>query len=315
MYSEKEFRLYSKLHQNLGPVIINALEDEKVNEVMLNPDGTLWLDTIHGMQKHSQLSKDSALAIINTAAGIQNFIVNFHNPRLECQFPFFDALQGQRFTAQVPPLVEGPSFTIRKKSSQSYILEDYLNSGRCKTSQKEALQNLVKERANILVCGGPGSGKTTVTKALIKEINEDDRILILEDLPEIDCQHPNRVSFLTTEYIGMRELLRTSLRMRPDRILIGEVRGGEALDMIKAWNTGCPGGICTVHANGAAEALQRISDLCLESGLIHPPFSLIQQTIQAIVHVTRHIHQNGFIQEILQLQGYENGQYKFAKIA
>jgi type IV secretion system protein VirB11 len=199
-----------------------------------------------------------------------------------------------------------------------FTIEDYVASGRLTAKQAEILKNLICNRKNILICGGPGSGKTTVTNALIIEAvkhDENERFLILEDLPELQCRAPNKVAMLTSDTVSMRGLLRLAMRMRPDRILIGEVRGAEALDMLKAWNTGCPGGICTVHANGAEEAIQRILDLSMEAGLTIPPKDLVFHTIDAIVSVQRAGHQKGFIQEILSLGEYKNGKFIFNKLA
>jgi type IV secretion system protein VirB11 len=227
-------------------------------------------------------------------------------------------MQGERFTAQIPPIVSAPSFTIRKKSEVIFKLEDYVATNRLTENQAKKLKDLIRNRKNILVSGGPGSGKTTVTNALVIEAVEYDknqRFLILEDLPELQCEAQNKVAMLTSDDVNMTGLLRAAMRMRPDRILIGEVRGREALDMLKAWNTGCPGGICTVHANGASEAIQRILDLAMEAGLIVPPIQLVSQTIDAIVSVTRKGNQKGFIHEILALGEYKNEKFIFEKLA
>ena len=301
-YSESQLRLFEKLYRDLTKDIVNYLEDKEINEVMLNPDGKLWIDSsITGMKQVGYLTKDQATGIINAISGIHEQVISYNNPRLEAPFPIFKALQGQRFTAQIPPIVVGPSFTIRKRSEIIYTLDDYLKTQRMTQKQADLLTELVHKRANILVCGGPGSGKTTVTNALIVEAVKsasDQRFILLEDQPELQCQAKNTLAMLTSSQVSMTELLRTAMRSRPDRILIGEVRGAEALDMLKAWNTGCPGGICTVHANGVDEAIQRISDLAMEAGLKDPPLSLIKHTIHAVVSVTRKGHEKGFISDI-----------------
>ncbi len=317
--SESHRRLYEKLYRDLNENIIQFLIDKDINEVMLNPDGKLWIDSASkGLVHVSNLNRAQAFSIINDIAGIHNFVVNQHSPRLEAELPNFKEMRGERFTAQVPPIVSSPSFTIRKKSEIIFSLENYIDTQRLTEEQATVLKRLIKNRKNILVCGGPGSGKTTVTNTLIIEAvkcNENQRFLILEDLPELQCSAPNKVAMLTTDDVNMTGLLRSAMRMRPDRILIGEVRGQEALDMLKAWNTGCPGGICTVHANGAEEAVQRILDLSMEAGLTVPPTKLISHTIDAIISVTRKENKKGFIHEILALKGHTNENFIFEKLA
>jgi type IV secretion system protein TrbB len=316
--SESNRRLYEKLYRDLGDNITIFLADPDINEVMLNPDGKLWIDSSStGQSCVGSMTKAQAFSILNSVAGIHNFVVSQHTPRLEAELPFFQAMKGERFTGQIPPIVSAPCFTIRKKSEMVFKLTDYLATKRMTKKQAEILKTLVAERKNILVCGGPGSGKTTVTNALIIEAVksvENQRILILEDLPELQCSAPNKVSFLTSDDVDMTGLLRAAMRMRPDRILIGEVRGKEALDMLKAWNTGCPGGICTVHANGTEEAVQRILDLAMESGLTTPPVSLVLHTIDAVVSVIRSGNQKGFIHEIVKLGEYKNDKFIFEKL-
>lgn len=317
--TESHYRLYEKLHRDMGSEIIQLLQDRHVNEIMLNPDGKLWIDrSSTGLSHVACLTCTQIYSIINSVAGIHNFVVNQHNPRLEAELPFFKAMQGERFTAQIPPIVSAPSFTIRKKSEVIFKLADYVTTNRLTQQQAEVLCDLIRNRKNILICGGPGSGKTTITNALIIEAvkcDENQRFVILEDLPEIHCSAPNKVAMLISEEVNMTGLLRAAMRMRPDRILIGEVRGKEALDMLKAWNTGCPGGICTVHANGAEEAIQRIIDLSMEAGLMSAPIQLVLHTIDAIVSVIRRGNQKGFIHEILALGEYKNEKFMFTKLA
>jgi type IV secretion system protein TrbB len=317
--SESQQRLYEKLHQDLGLEILECLKDKEVNEVMVNPDGGVWIDSVsQGMTLQTHFTRAQRASIIHDVAGIHQFVVNQYFPHLEAELPVYKEMQGERFTGQVPPVVSAPSFSIRKRAEVIFTLEDYVKTQRLTQHQAEVLRELVAQRKNILVCGGPGSGKTTVTNALIVEAVKSEpsqRFLILEDLPELQCLACNQVSMLTTERVNMRSLLRAAMRMRPDRILIGEVRGGEALDMLKAWNTGCPGGICTVHANGAPEAIQRILDLAMEAGLTLPPIQLVHQTIEAIVSVQRQGHQKGFIQEILAIGKLQDDKFEFEKLA
>lgn len=311
-------RLYEAVYLILGDTLRQALKDENVNEVMCNPDGQLWIDHVReGMMMIGQCAPEQTLNIIHQVAGIQHKIIGAESPQLETTLPNYQDLKGERFTAQVPPVVKAPSFSIRKRATQLFTLDDYVQSQRITEKQSEWLRHCVQDRKNILVCGGPGSGKTTVTNALIESaVQHDDkqRFLILEDVPELQCTASNVVLMQTTPQVNLTGLVRTAMRMRPDRILVGEVRGSEAFDLLKAWNTGCPGGMATVHANGAEEAIQRLLDLSQEAGLLHPPYSLVAHTVDVIVFVTRKHHQKGFIQEILTLKGYHHGQFQFEKI-
>lgn len=317
--TESQRRLYDKLYCDLGHEIVAYLQDKDVNEIMLNPDGQLWIDTAStGQQCKGNLSLGQAYSIINAVAGIHGLVVSSLNPRLETRLPIYEAMNAERFSAQVPPIVASPTFNLRKRSEIVYQLEDYVNTGRASLQQAATLRELVQSRKNILVCGAPGSGKTTVTNALIREAvsaDKNQRFILLEDTLELQCEAPNQVSLLATETVSMTDLLRIAMRMRPDRIMVGEVRGREAHDMLKAWNVGCPGGICTLHANGSEEAVQRILDLAMEAGLSHPPLSLVRHTLDAVVFVSRHQHQKGFIQEIVKVGDFSNDTFHFEKLA
>lgn len=305
--SESQKRLFGKLCSDLGAKILGFLQDDDVNEVMLNPNGELWIDSkTCGQINSGSLSAIQSFSILNSVAGIHGRVVSTQQPRLEAELPTFSALRGERFTGAIPPMVAAPCFTIRKRSANVFTLNDYVQSQRVSADQAKTLREMIRCRKNILVCGGPGSGKTTLTNALIHEATQLDsqqRFLILEDLPELQCSAHNCVAMLTSTHMSMRDLLHAAMRMRPDRILIGEVRGAEALELLKAWNTGCPGGISTTHANGAEEALQRIADLTMEAGLTQPPWSLLQHTIHAVASVIRRGHQKGFLQQIITIKG------------
>lgn len=316
---ESQRRLCEKLYHDFGEPIIGCLKDKKIHEIMLNPDGKLWVDSREkGLLPITHLSENQVYSIIHAVAGLHNAVINQHHPHLEAKLPFFNGMQGQRFIAQIPPIVLGPCFTIRKRSDVVFTLDDYLNTGRANKKHNAILRDLIQKRKNILIAGGPGSGKTTLINALTAEaVRQEDkqRLLILEDLPELQCASSNKVALLTSSTVTMTALVRMAMRMRPDRILIGEVRGAEALDMLKAWNTGCPGGFCTVHANSAQEAIQRILDLAMENKLTTPPLQLVAQTIDAVIFIHRKGHQKGFIHEIVTLESFQNEQFIFKKLA
>ncbi len=318
-FTETHERLCKKLCHDLGDKIINFLEDKDIHEIMVNTNGELWIDSSRqGQIKAGDLKPSQSFSIVNTVAGIKGLVVSTHFPRLETELPYFFALQGQRFTGVIPPVVFSPCFTIRKRSENILVLDDYVKAKRLTNSEAKILRQLIHAKKNILVCGGPGSGKTTLTNALIHEAVKMDprqRFIILEDVPELECHAHNSVAMLTSASTSMRDLLHAAMRMRPDRILIGEVRGAEALELLKAWNTGCPGGICTLHANSAEAAIQRLADLTMEAGLLHPPWALLQQTIDIVVAVVRQGHQKGFVEKIIALKGREHEQFLLETLA
>ena len=319
MLEESHRRVCATLEQDLGEGITAALQNAAVTEIMLNPDGSLWADHREkGQYALGRFSSAQGYAVIHAVAGVHNKVITEDNPYLEAALPHFGVMRGERFTAHIPPMVAGPCFTVRKKSNTVWTLADYLAQGRLSPVQLAALSTLVRQRKNILVCGGPGSGKTTLLNALIVEAvaqNPAERFVLLEDTPELQCAAANSVAMLTSANVDSIQLLRLAMRMRPDRIVLGEVRGSEALVMLKAWNTGCPGGFCTVHANGAIEAVQRIGDLALEAGIPALPLRLIEHTVDAIIALRRFENKAGRIHEIVSLGEYRDGQFTFKKIA
>ena len=210
--------------------------------------------------------------------------------------------------------MENPCFSIRKRALKIFSLQDYLNQGILKPDHYHALKKSVLNRKNILVVGGTGSGKTTFSNALLAELqNTQDRILVLEDLPELQVNASDVVNLITSDNVTMRDLVKGSLRMRPDRIIIGEVRDGCALDLLKSWNTGHPGGICTLHANSAQSAPSRLEDL-IQEVVANAPINLIVEAIDLIVFIERVPKLGRKIENIYKLEGYSNGKYQLSEI-
>ncbi len=165
--AESQRRLCEKLYHDLGDTIVACLNDKKIHEIMLNPDGQLWIDSHEeGLVSIAHLPSTQAFSIIHAIAGFHNFIITQHNPQLEAKLPFFKSMQGQRFIAQVPPIVSAPSFTIRKRSDVIFTLDDYLHTACLTQKQASVLRGLINKRKNILICGGPGSGKTSLGQRL-----------------------------------------------------------------------------------------------------------------------------------------------------
>ena len=274
------------LRTALGCEIARWLEEPAVIEVMLNPDGRLWVDRLgEGLAATDCLmSAADGERIIRLVAHHVGAEVHTGAPRVSAELP--DG--GERFEGLLPPVVAAPSFAIRKPAVAVFTLADYVSAGIMDAWQAEALGAAVAERKNILVAGGTSTGKTTLTNALLAEVSSSpDRVVLIEDTRELQCAAPNLVSLRTKDGVAtLSDLVRSALRLRPDRIPIGEVRGAEALDLLKAWGTGHPGGIGTIHAGSALGTLRRLEQLIQES-VVTVPRALIAETIDVIAVLVR----------------------------
>ncbi|YBV94010.1 P-type conjugative transfer ATPase TrbB (plasmid) [Phyllobacteriaceae bacterium JZ32] len=269
------------LRTALGASIARFLEDPAIIEVMLNPDGRLWVDRLsEGLAYTGEhLSAADGERIIRLVAHHVGAEVHSRNPRISAELPE----TGERFEGLLPPVVTAPAFAIRKPAVTVFTLDDYVAAGIMTAEQAATLRAAVLSRANILVAGGTSTGKTTLTNALLAEIAKTaDRIVLIEDTRELQCAAPNLVAMRTKEGVAtLSDLVRSSLRLRPDRIPIGEVRGAEALDLLKAWGTGHPGGIGTIHAGSAIGALRRLEQL-IQEAVVTVPRALIAETVNLI---------------------------------
>ena len=302
-------RTLDQIKLDLGSETLSLLKDPSVVEIMLNPDGKLWVEKLgHDMEHYGFMSNFSALSLMQNIASFHSLIIDENSPILECEFP----LDQSRFAGQIYPCVPNPSFTLRKKAVSVFTLDNYVANDVMTEHQKEIIISAVKAHKNILVIGGTGSGKTTLINAVINSMvdnNPKERVVIIEDTGEIQCSATNYVQFHTAPSVSMTDLLKTTLRMRPDRILVGEVRGAEALDLLMAWNTGHEGGAATVHANNPIAALDRIALLIsMNRDYPKPIEPLIASSIHYIIHIARVEHSRK-IQAILQVNGYDNGHY------
>jgi type IV secretion system protein VirB11 len=270
------------LRTALGPAIAAWLEDPVIVEVMLNPDGRLWVDRLStGLADTGErLSPADGERIIRLVAHHIGAEVHPGSPRVSAELPE----TGERFEGLLPPIVAAPAFAIRKPAVAVFTLDDYVATGIMTAGQGAVLRRAVAERRNILVAGGTSTGKTTLTNALLSEVAKTaDRVVLIEDTRELQCRAPNMVALRTKDGVAtLSDLVRSSLRLRPDRIPIGEVRGAEALDLVKAWGTGHPGGIGTIHAGAARGALRRLEQL-IQEAVVTVPRALIAETIQLIV--------------------------------
>jgi P-type conjugative transfer ATPase TrbB len=281
-HPESRAREQAMLRTAFGPAIAAALDDPYVIEVMVNPDGRLWLDR----QRDGRVCTGETIGaaeterVIRLVASHIRVDVSRDAPVVSAELPG----TGERFEGVLPPVATAPCFAIRKSAGGVFRLDDYVAGGAMTAAQADALRRAVLERANVLVAGGTSSGKTTLANALLAEIAASgDRVVILEDTRELVCAGDDVVALRTRPgAVTLADLVRSTMRLRPDRIVVGEVRGAEALDMLKAWNTGHPGGIATLHANGARAALTRLEQLVQET-VVTVPRALIAEAIDVVV--------------------------------
>ena len=307
LLQESKQRIKDKLRREAGEHVVRALNCDEVIEILLNPDGGLWIEYLNqSMTSVSTMHAEIAESLIATVASFWGVIIDRDNPILECEFP----LDGSRFEALLPPVVEAPTFSIRKRAIRRHTLQDYLAAGAMSQGQMEILQDAIVQRSNILVVGGTGSGKTTLTNALIAtmvEIAPAQRLVIIEDTREIQCSAANHVQLKTSDSKSMDSLLRATLRLRPDRIIVGEVRGAEAIALLKSWNTGHPGGIATLHANNSYAALDRLEQLIGEATST-PMGRLIAEAVDLVVVIAK-VPGGRKIMEIAEVTGYDGHNY------
>ena len=282
---EAQGRRRQMLRTAFGPTIAAALADPTVIEVMVNPDGTLWIERAGGRatrhrRAHRQPPRPSASSAWSPRTCAARSPTR--RPIVSAELPE----TGERFEGVMPPVAPAPCFAVRKPADVLYRLADYVAARIMSVRQAEVLALAVRERKNILVVGGTSSGKTTLVNALLAEVADlDERVVILEDTRELKCAAADCVALRTKPGVAtLADLVRSTLRLRPDRIIVGEVRGPEALDMLKAWNTGHPGGITTVHANSAQAGLYRLEQLVQEA-VVTVPRDLIVEAIDLVVFI------------------------------
>ena len=287
--AEASDRRRAMLRTAMGPVIAAALADSQVIEVMVNPDGALRLDRLGSgrCDTGTMLGAEEVERIIRLVASHARSEVHGLAPIVSAELPpHGHGLAGERFEGLLPPIAPGPCFSIRKPAWRIHTLADYVSDGIMSAELARLLSLAVADRRNILVAGGTSSGKTTLANALLAEPGiHDERVILIEDTRELQCAAPDTVALRTRSgVVSMADLVRSTLRLRPDRIIVGEVRGGEALDMLKAWNTGHPGGIATVHSNSARSSLYRLEQL-IQEAVVTVPRRLIAEAIDLIIFI------------------------------
>ena len=272
------------LRTAMGDAIAAALDDPEVIEVLLNPDGSLWFDRLREGRAPSGLFLSAADAerIIRLVAAHLRVEVHAGAPILSAELPE----TGERFEGVLPPIVRAPTFAIRKRAAGVIRLDQYVADRVLTPAQADFLRTAVRERSNILIAGATSTGKTTLANALLEEIAATgDRVILLEDTIELQCVADDHVPLRTKPgVVSMAELVRSTLRLRPDRIVVGEVRGPEALDLLKAWGTGHPGGLATIHAGSAAGALARLEQL-IQEAVVTVPRALVAEAVDLVVFI------------------------------
>lgn len=319
METQQTSTLYSSwetsLRAHMGQLVNSALEDPMTCEVMLNPDGRIWQERFgEPMKCIGTMRSGDAEVAFRTLASLLGKTLSYEQPQLDGEYP-----GGFRFSGALPPIVSAPAFTIRKPASRVFTLNEYVEAGILTEHQKDALCMAVSEHQNLLVVGGTGSGKTTLANALIAEMVRqfpDERHVIIEDTREIQCTAQNAVFFHTTNDVSMTKCLKQTLRFRPTRIHVGEVRDEAALDLLDAWNTGHSGGISTVHANSALQGLSRVRGLVSRSpSAPRCVEEVIGEAVQILVFIER-TPSGRRIREILAVDGYShrNQEYQLREL-
>lgn len=301
-------RLVRKLQEALGDQICIALDDASVVEIMLNPDGRLFIERLgHGIAAVGEMTSAAAEIVIGSVAHALQSQADDEQPIISGELP----IGGHRFEGLLPPVVARPTFSIRRRASRLIPLDDYVSSKVMTARQADIIRNAIESRLNIVISGGTGSGKTTLANAVISEIVEaapEDRIVILEDTAEIRCVAENAVALHTSDTIDMARLLKSTMRLRPDRIIVGEVRDGAALTLLKAWNTGHPGGVTTIHSNSAMSALRRLEQLTAEVSQ-QPMREVIGEAVDLIVSIER-TGRGRRVRDVIHVESFNGSRYE-----
>ncbi len=304
-------RTQNKLRQDLGELVFSALADDEIYEILLNPDGVLWVDGYQGKREYGTMSATAAKNLINTVASVSDEVVTHKNPSFagELWVEINEDFKLFRFQAFIPPVVTYPAFAIRKRAGQVIPLEDYVEDEIITPEQERVIKISVDQRNSILVVGGTQSGKTTFCNAIldcIAKIHPQDRVIIIEDTQELKCSVKDSVTMRASPSKSINDLIFDSMRIRPDRIIIGEVRGKEAHSLIKAWNTGHPGGVSTIHANSAQSGLLRLEQLIMEAGVTPVP-EAIAEAVNLLIFIqkTNKGKKGRQVTSVLKLNGYD----------
>ena len=292
----------------LGPVILRAFADDDVTEIYVNPqDGVVRFDT----RSRGRIASGVTVAptrvemFLNAVATSLGLTLGADHPGLEAELPAV-GFRGSRLQGFVPPVTPAPAFTIRKPPAVVYSLDDYVAAGVISRAERAEFSRAVREHQNILIVGGTNTGKTTLANALLKEITDcfpAERLVILEDTVELQCLAPDHLALRTSPAVTLAQLVKSALRTSPSRIVVGEVRGSEALDLLDAWATGHPGGVATVHASSPEGALLRLDRLAQRAN-VPPQRHLVAEAVHLIA-VLEGAHARRRLTELVRVQGLD----------
>jgi type IV secretion system protein TrbB len=299
-------RTLSGLEHALGEEILGYMADTNIFEIMLNPDGKLWVDTFDKGEIFTgiHLSASKGKQIICSVAAIAGRILDAKCPILEAEVPDTQRFPMFRFEGLLPNIVKAPAFDIRKHEKMQISLEDYVQQGVMTDVQKQVVLDAIHKKKNIMVAGGTASGKTTFVNAVLEEISKfPERILLIEDTKELRCAAKDHISLCTTDHVDMKMLLRSALRLRPKRIIVGEVRNEETLILLDAWSTGHRGGCSTIHSDSAYDTLLRLENMTSRTAR-NPQQATIGHAIDVIVYLTYEGLKRK-VEEILAVEKYD----------
>ena len=307
-------RLEISLRRQLGE-FCQYLEDPEVVEISLNPDNKIWIDRLGDpLRCVGEMKPEAAETFIGTVANTVRRVINYDHSSLQCRLP----IGGHRFQAMCPPTTLAWVFSIRRHASAVFPLQQYEDDGIISDIQHQAIVAALKAERNIFITGGTGSGKTTFVNSLLAhEYVVNSRIIICEDTPELLWTGANVVAMCTSEKVTMRDLVIGAMRLRPDRLVIGETReGGPMLEALKAMGTGHRGGITTLHANSALHAVSIRIEMLLQEVSATPLRTLIAETVDVIIHfegISDFPYRK--VTEIKTVRGYQNGEYDLQNLA
>jgi type IV secretion system protein VirB11 len=331
VHDEHQNRLETKLKRELGDQVLALLADDRSEDVLLNADGALWVKRMgEGFVRLGEILAPQASSALSTIAAWRGTVLNHEHPILETELP----IDGSRFEGIVSPVVRRPVFAIRLRPRRIFPLDEYEASGIVTTKadplnhvrrqddfvnavrglkHADIIRVAVRARKNILVVGSTGSGKTTFVNACLDALatlTPHDRVISIEDTTELQCPVANYLDLRAVGNVTMLECLRACMRLKPTRIVVGEVRGAEAHTLLKAWNTGHPGGMATVHANDAVSGLIRLESLVAEATSA-PQQTLIAEAVDLVIFIDEEpdLAAGRKVREVLLVTGYANGQY------